>query len=412
MPISRNTRLSRITRPLNRRNRYRDRTPASGSGWDVRTVSATALLAFALAWVPMSSSGAASPSSTNSVAPNPQCPSGASLANRAYSPMYGGNSLEIFTTDPTLTPITTIDGGLNTPAELVTTGDGRYLYINDWGSSSLRVFDTCTLQYVATIPVGDFSISSYLPANGSTSDGRYLYVSSTSSEDISVVDTWTNTVVRRYLVPGVVNVQISPNGQRLYALTALGLFTLNPQTGAQVAPFISVAPYVATWMTTSLDGSTLYLADTVGDAVTVVDASTMTITKTIQFPVGTTPIEDKISPDGSQVWVANGSSSDGIDVISTATNSLVKVIPTNGTALYVSFSPNSQLAYISEAGSQSDNAHLGLIALLTAVLKLPMENGDIRVVSTSSLQQVGAVIPTGPFPDDVSTAQPGVVEGG
>jgi YVTN family beta-propeller protein len=342
---------------------------------------------------------------------NQQCPSGTSLANRAYSPMYGGNSLEIFSTDPTLTPITTIDG-LNTPGELVTTGDGRELYINDWGSSSLRVFDTCTLQFTATIPVGSFSISTYLPANGTTSNGRYLYVASTTGADISVVDTWTNTVVRRYPVPGIVNVQLSPDGSRLYALTALGLFTLSPQTGAQIAPFVSLAPYVATWMTTSLDGSKLYLADTVGDAVTVVDARTMTIVKTIQFPVGTTPIVDKVSPNGAQVWVANGSSSDGIDVISTATDSLVKVIPTNGSALYVSFSPNSQLAYVSESGVQADNSHLGLIYLLAGVLKLPPGSGDIRVIDTANLQQVGAVVPTEAFPDDVATAQPGVVEGG
>jgi hypothetical protein len=88
------------------------------------------------------------------------------------------------------------------------------------------------------------------------------------------------------------------------------------------------------------------------------------------------------------------------------------VIPTNGSALYVSFSPNSQVAYVSESGVQADNAHLGLIYLLAGVLKLSPGNGDIRVVDTSNFQQVGAIVPTGPFPDDVSTAPPGVLEGG
>jgi YVTN family beta-propeller protein len=325
--------------------------------------------------------------------------------------MYGDGSLHIFTTQPTLTPLATV-GGLSSPGELVTTGDGRFLYINDWGSSSIRVFDTCTLQYVASIPVGSFSISTYIPANGTTSDGRYLYVASTTSADISVIDTTTNTVVKRYLVPGIVNVQLSPDGTRLYALTALGVLTLNPATGQQLAPFLSTGLLVPTWMTAAADGSTLYLADTVASAVTIVNASTMTVIKTIQLPAGTTPIVDKVSPDGSQVWVANGASNDGIDVISTATNQIIKVIPTNGTALYVSFSPDSSLAYISEAGAESDNSGLGLLALLLGVLKLPMQNGDIRVVSTANFQQVGATVPTGPFPDDLSTAQPGVVSGG
>jgi YVTN family beta-propeller protein len=402
--------ISRPARRLNGSPGHSRATARSLGSRPARGVRSLAFCALVLASLPFAAAGVAT-ATTNSTESAQQCPSGTTLADRAYSPMYGSNALEIFTTDPTLTPITTV-GGLNTPGELVTTGDGRELYINDWGSSSLRVFDTCTLQYTSTIPVGSFSISTYIPANGQTANGRYLYVASTTGADISVVDTWTNTVVRRYPVPGIVNVQLSPDGTRLYALTALGLFTLNPQTGAQIAPFLSTAPYVATWMTTSLDGSKLYLADTVGDAVTVVDASTMTVIKIIQFPAGTTPIVDKVSPNGSQVWVANGSSSDGIDVISTATDSLVQVIPTNGSALYVSFSPNSAVAYVSESGVQADNAHLGLIYLLAGVLKLPPGNGDIRVLDTSNFQQVGAVVPTGPFPDDVSTAQPGVVEGG
>jgi YVTN family beta-propeller protein len=229
--------ISRPERSPNISARHRRSRPT-------RRVCSAAFCVLVLACLPLSSAGALAPSN-GSTESNQQCPSGTSLANRAYSPMYGGNSLEIFTTDPTLTPITTV-GGLNTPGELVTTGDGRELYINDWGSSSLRVFDTCTLQYTATIPVGSFSISTYIPANGTTSNGRYLYVASTTGADISVVDTWTNTVVRRYLVPGIVNVQLSPNGTRLYALTALGLFTLNPQTGAQIAPFLSTAPDVVT----------------------------------------------------------------------------------------------------------------------------------------------------------------------
>lgn len=372
---------------------------------------AVALLALVSSSLPPSTAAAATSSPSSSAGTAQQCPSGASLANRAYSPMYGDGSLHVFTTQPALTPLETV-GGLRSPGELVTTGDGRFLYINDWGSSSIRVLDTCTLQYVASIPVGSFSISTYIPANGTTSDGRYLYVASTTSADISVIDTTTNTVVKRYLVPGIVNVQLSPDGTRLYALTALGVLTLSPATGLQVAPFLFTGALVPTWMTASSNGSTLYLADTVASAVTIVNAAAMTVIKTIQLPAGTTPIVDKVSPDGSQVWVANGASSDGIDVISTATNQIIKVIPTNGTALYVSFSPDSSQAYIAEAGAESDNSGLGLLALLVAVLKLPMENGDIRVVSTANFQQVGATVPAGPFPDDLSTAQPGVVSGG
>jgi hypothetical protein len=109
-----------------RRRRTAHRPPGNRP---TRRVCSAAFCVLVLACLPLSSAGAVTPSN-NSTASNPQCPSGTSLANRAYSPMYGGNSLEIFTTEPTLTPITTV-GGLNTPGELVTTGDGRDLYIND-----------------------------------------------------------------------------------------------------------------------------------------------------------------------------------------------------------------------------------------------------------------------------------------
>lgn len=334
----------------------------------------------------------------------------ATLSTRFYSPMYDDNTLQVFAGED-LKTIATV-GGLRTPAEMVTSGDGRTLYVDDWGTGSLRVMNACTFQTIALIPVGGFSIITYISGSDGSLSSRYMYVSSLANQDVSVVDTWTNRIMRTYLVPGIAGAQLSPDGTRLYAVTVEGIFTLDPMTGRQVAPFLSTGALVPTWMTATPNGSKLYLADTGSDRISVVDAHTMTIIKTIQLPFGTAPIMAKVTPDGKEVWVANGASNYGAVVISTATDSVIKVIPTNGMDLYISFSPDSKFAYIAEGGPRSDSAHLGAAFLVLAALTLVRGDGDIRIMNTSTLQQVGPVVTTGQVPGDVSSAQPGVVSGG
>jgi YVTN family beta-propeller protein len=336
--------------------------------------------------------------------------SAASLASRFYSPMYDDNTLQIFA-GANLQTIATV-GGLRTPAEMVTSGDGRTLYIDDWGSGSLRVMDACTLKTIALIPVGGFSIATYISGSNGSLGSRYMYVSSLSNEDVNVVDTWTNTIVRRYFVPGIAGVQLSPDGSRLYAVTAEGVFTFDPMTGQQLAPFLFTGALVPTWMTATPDGSKLYLADTASDRISVVNAHTMKVTKTIELPFGTTPITVSVTPDGKEVWVANGASSEGAVVISTTSDSVIKVIPTNGMALAITFNPSGSYAYIAEGGPNSDSAHLGALFLVLAALTLVRGDGDIRIMNTSTLQQVGPVVATGQVPGNVSSSQPGVVSGG
>jgi YVTN family beta-propeller protein len=336
--------------------------------------------------------------------------SAAALASRSYSPMYDDNTLQVFAGD-NLQTIATV-GGLRTPAEMVTSGDGRTLYVDDWGSGSLRVMNACTFQTIALIPVGGFSIATYISGSDGSLSSRYMYVSSLADEDVNVVDTWTNTIVRRYFVPGIAGVQLSPDGSRLYAVTAEGVFTFDPMTGQQLAPFLFTGALVPTWMTATPDGSRLYLADTGSDRISVVDAHTMKITKTIELPFGTTPITVSVTPDGKEVWVADGASSEGAVVISTVTDSVIKVIPTNGMALAITFNRTGSYAYIAEGGPNSDNAHLGALFLVLAALALVRGDGDIRIMNTTTLQQVGPVVATGQVPGNVSSAQPGVVSGG
>jgi hypothetical protein len=220
-------------------------------------------LASLIALIAVSTTGSAG----GSAQPAPQVAadscSSATLTSRSYSPMYDDNTLQVFSGDD-LQTIDTVSG-LSTPAEMVTSGDGRTLYIDDWGTGSLRVMNACTFQTIALIPVGGFSIASYISGPDGSLGSRYMYVSSLADEDVNIVDTWTNSIVRTYPVPGITGVQLSPDGSRLYAVTAEGVFTFNPMTGQQLAPFLFTGTLVPTWMTATPDGSKLYLADTGSD---------------------------------------------------------------------------------------------------------------------------------------------------
>jgi hypothetical protein len=55
-----------------------------------------------------------------------------------------------------------------------------------------------------------------------------------------MIDTTTDAVARRFLVPGLVNNHLSPDGRRIYALTDLDVQTLDAYTGLQVAPLLPI----------------------------------------------------------------------------------------------------------------------------------------------------------------------------
>jgi YVTN family beta-propeller protein len=244
--------------------------------------------------------------------------------------MFVDGTLQVFTTANSSLQLVVTVNGFNEPAEEVVSGDGRTIYVNDWGTGTLKVVDACTLKITSVIPTGSLAITSYIPAKAGRFDGRYLYVASVTNLGISVIDTTTNSIVNQYAVPGIVGSHLSPDGKRLYAITALGVVVLDPQTGRQIGPTLLTGLLVPTWSTTSLDGSKLYLADTAGDGITIVNTSTMRIIKTIKLPFGTSPIVAKVTPDGSEVWVANGASANGIAIVSTKTDTLVTTMATNG----------------------------------------------------------------------------------
>jgi YVTN family beta-propeller protein len=109
----------------------------------------------------------------------------------------------------------------------------------------------------------------------------------------------------------------------------------------------------------AIHGNTLYFADTGDNMVSVIDAATLNPENynpaETDIHVGFNPGDLAVTPDGSQLWVADTgpqtgrSSLTNIDVISTATDTVTATLRLPGAPAQVAFSPSGATAYVTTA---------------------------------------------------------------
>src|SRR5437763_8851534 len=252
-------------------------------------------------------------------------------------------------------------------------------------------FGTALLINGRTItPAGRQSALGDLPLNAVLSpDGTHLLVSNSGAgiQSLQVVDAATGGVVQTlpYTAPASVFVGLaySPDGTRAYAsgggsnvihtydVTPAGTLSATDDISMGVAgshyPALGTGPWPV-GLSVSPDGTTLYVADNLANAVSVVNTPSATVATTI--PVGSFPYTTLASPDGHHVYVSNWV--DGtVSVIDTATNTVAATI-TVGSA-------NTVAAATSHPSAMA----LGPDGLLYVALS----NGDgIAVVDTATDQ--------------------------
>ena len=115
------------------------------------------------------------------------------------------------------------------------------------------------------------------------------------------------------------------------------------------------------------DGSRVYVGDVESNTVSVIDGLTLTVTANISVP---TPQFLAISPDNSRVWVVSQANSE-IWVIDTSSNTVVGAIPV-ASAFGIAVNPSGTFVYVTNQGLHT-----------------------VSVIDTNSLVVV-ATVPTGP----------------
>ena len=153
-------------------------------------------------------------------------------------------------------------------------------------------------------------------------DGKTLLISNDgqSTQSLMVVDRVSGKIVQTIPYKGAealyIGVTYSPDGKHVYASAGgnnkIRVYDVDGQQLTETAPIKLPTPpapgggdvnLYAGGLTISADGNTLYVADNLGDAVSVIDLPSRTVKATV--PVGHNPYTVILSKDGKSAYVSN-----------------------------------------------------------------------------------------------------------
>lgn len=189
----------------------------------------------------------------------------------------------------------------------------QLILVTNRGTNDLTVIQRHLKEVVGVIKVGREPM-------GIASDptGQTVYVANSGSDTISVVDTQTRRVLDTLQLDfgsTPTDVAVSRDGRRLFvaaanrgSVLAFGTATLTEEAEARD---VGVRPER---LVVSPDGATVFVANRLSNSITVLEARTLQILRTI--PVESQPIEMVVEPNRGRIFVSHGAS-DAVVVIDT-----------------------------------------------------------------------------------------------
>ena len=276
-------------------------------------------------------------------------------------------------------------------------------------TGSLTVISTSALVATSTVCVGvNPGAVVQLPPT-STVNTNKVYVANKGDNTISVYDPTTGSVTSTITQANGLNLNpiamvASSDAAYVFVVTqgngtAPGtvdiINTSNDTIGGSVA--VGLGP-----TSISLDTilNRLYVANTGGNSVTTLDATSVTLgvnppIKTLgTTPVGSAPVSVAALPNGLNFYVANSGSND-VSVVSSSSFGVVATVPVGQSPVWVSNEPSSTKIYAANSGS-------GTISIIqtsnnSVVVNMPAPQQDSNcnpVVSTCPLQRPLMIVPS------------------
>jgi len=246
------------------------------------------------------------------------------------------------------------------PNSTTTTSNDNKVYVANQGDSSISVYDPTSQTVVSTIRQAN-GLHLNPVAMVASSDGAYVFVvaqgNGTTPGYVDIVNTANDTV------GGSVQVGLGP--------TAITLDTFLNR---------------------------LYIANTAGNSVTVLDATSVALginppIRTLGTTnVGSAPVSVAALPNGLSFYVANSGSND-VSVVSSSSFGVVSTVPVGNNPVFIATEPSSTKVYAANSGS-------GTISIIqtsnnTLVLNMPAPQQDPLCdpkVSTCPLQRPVMII--------------------
>src|SRR3989454_2864193 len=289
------------------------------------------------------------------------------------------------------------------PLGMAATPDGRYLVIsnNGQGVQSLVLLDTSTHKVIQAIPYT--TPEALFLGVVVTPDGRRVYASAGGNNKIRVYDFDGRALAERDAISlgdakariYPAGLAVSPDGTTLYAALNLenAVAFVDTATG-RVRARVSLAPPASADdigtlpYALALIGPKLYVSEWNGGGVTVIDIGQGTLLRRV--PTGGHASGLAPSPDGARLYVANATS-DTVSVIDTSADTVTATVdlspypgaPMGSMPNAVAVSPDGKTLYVANGG-----------------------NNDVAVVDTGSLA-IRGLIPTAWFPSALSLSRDG-----
>ncbi|MCX2947924.1 hypothetical protein [Lentzea sp. NEAU-D7] len=221
--------------------------------------------------------------------------------------------------------------------------DGTRAYVTNAADRTVSVISTATRTVTATVTVG-----TQPEGIAFSPDSRTAYVANAGDHNtdwgsVSVIDTTTSTVARTVSVHPLKSpraVVVAPDGGKAYAVGSDHLAVIDTATG--VAHPVHVGGN-ATDVQITPDGSRLYVADFYNKRVVVVSTATESVIATVPLP--TAPNNIAITPNGTRAYVTSYSS-DKVYLITTADNQVSATVDVPGGPLGVAAAPNGGQIYL------------------------------------------------------------------
>jgi YVTN family beta-propeller protein len=290
--------------------------------------------------------------------------SASAFAQNAYITNSGSNTVSVLNT-ATGTVTATINVG-SAPYGVAVSADGSKTYVTNQFANSVSAIDNTTETVIATITVGTRPSGVAI-----TPDGSKVYVTNQFSDTVSAINTRTNAVTTIPIVCNPFGipcnpfgVAMSPDGLKVYVGNGLSYISVIDTASNTVVSTIQIGNGILPieGVTVSQDGSNLYVVNgrivdspqvvqnsVVQNSVSIIDAKVGTVKAT--FSVGVSPLGVAVSPDGSKIYVAN-TLSNTVSVIDAASQKVTAIAVGNSPS-GVAFSTDGSKVYVANTSSNN-----------------------------------------------------------
>jgi YVTN family beta-propeller protein len=253
--------------------------------------------------------------------------------------------------------------GFSFPSNTYVTPDASKVFVDNWGTGEVLVVDAARREIVDAVQLPGKMLGSMSP------DGGRLYEAllpagiddTEGAGTVYVIDTALKDVVATLStdVHPIASV-VSPDGRTVYVATLNSVVAIDTLTGEERSDPIEI-PGSPGWLAITPDGKKLYTANVPAD-ISVIDTRSNTLVKRIATGPGSAPQYNAVSPDGTTHWATHAAG--GVSIVSIETDEILEILPTEGMAMTVSFTPDGR-AFVGEGGPNTVRED-GLQAILDA----------------------------------------------